>query len=153
MASSIPPPEHFDTTVMIAAGECPPLGVRITALVTGKADFEWIVFRSDAATIRIAEIELEHPAGTGRFCSLGQCVEEMRDNVAIGLSMMGSGPARVKAAEVMSKFDDMVDGTLPFHIEIDDPVGVSYLHGPAKAERVEYKRTWEQVQYFDLRIC
>lgn len=123
-------------------------------LTCGK-DLDRQIIKSDSASIKIKEIDFEIPPLTqkGEINTIEGILRTASKNLQHGqpLRMIDSPEIAQKVGAVISKLNDMADGTfLPFTLLLDDPAGNSFiqnLHAPKVDPHMSvhhYQRTAEQ---------
>ncbi|KAK9817693.1 hypothetical protein WJX72_000744 [[Myrmecia] bisecta] len=163
---------HF-REVVLCSFECPHCGLRNNEvqfagvygeqgikleLTVPRADMKALsrqVVKSDAATVRIPELDLEIPAATQKGTIT--TVEGLLSNAADNLRLLqeerrAADPATAEALDAfLGKLDACISGEQAFTLVLDDPAGNSYVESgaanPADDEQlkiVHYQRTREQ---------
>eukprot|EP01039_Chlorochromonas_danica_P000423 gene423-457_t len=93
------------------------------------------IIKSDSATVRIRELDFEIPANTqkGEINTIEGVLRTAAKNLGLyQAERMAENPmVGQKVAGIILSLSRMADGNeLPFHIELDDPAGNSYLENP-----------------------
>jgi zinc finger protein len=122
--------------------------LRLTAL----PDFERQVVKSDTATVKFIELDVEVPAGKGQLSNVEGLLTTVIDDLAFGQEKRKEEEPEVytKIEEVIAKGRKMLAGeAFPFRVSLDDPAGNSFIapdprDGVGKWEKREYLRTPEQ---------
>lgn len=134
------------------AGNIQPKGTHYELRPTTIDDFQRQVVKSDTATVKFIELDLEVPAGRGQLTN----VEGLLSNIISDLEMHQDArkeqqpEAYLKVAQVIAKGRSMLLGdAFPFRLYVDDPAGNSFIapdlkDGVGKWEKREYVRTAEQ---------
>ncbi|XP_075298467.1 zinc finger protein ZPR1 isoform X2 [Opisthocomus hoazin] len=147
-------------TEIQSAGRIQEQGVRYTLAVTSRQDLNREVVKTDCATARIPELDLEIPA----FSQKGvlTTVEGIIDRAVAGLEQ-DQPVRRATDEEVASKIEEFI-GKLkqlkevhsPFTLIVDDPSGNSFVenpHAPRKDDALvvtHYRRTPQQAAMLGL---
>ncbi len=129
-------------------------GLRLTAL----PDFERQVVKSDTATVKFIELNVEVPAGRGQLTN----VEGLLTNIIDDLES-DQEARKEQAPEVYAKIDEIITkgramlagDAFPFRMYVDDPAGSSFIapdprDGVGKWEKREYLRDAEQNEALGL---
>lgn len=103
--------------------------------ITSSKDLNRQIIKSDSACMRIRELDFEIPANTqkGEINTLEGVLKTAAKNLGLfQADRMAENPEiGMKVAYVISRLTLMADGDfLPFHVELDDPAGNSYLENP-----------------------
>lgn len=134
------------------AGNIQPKGTHYELRPTHIDDFQRQVVKSDTATVKFIELDLEIPPGRGQLTN----VEGLLQNIISDLELHQEArkeqqpEAYLKVAEVIAKGRRMLMGDdFPFRLFVDDPAGNSFIapdlkDGVGKWEKREYLRTPEQ---------
>ena len=146
--------EHCNTqnNEVQAAGTVRPKGTCYELRLTSLADLSRQIIKSDTATVKFVELDLDIPAGRGQLTNVEGLLLSAMDDLEMGQDarksqMPGAYP---KVAEVIAKGRDMLAGcSFPFRLYIDDPAGHSFIapcmrEGVGNWEKREYVRTPEQ---------
>ncbi|KAM7209468.1 zinc finger protein ZPR1 [Naviculisporaceae sp. PSN 640] len=152
--------EHcgFQNNEIQPAGTVQLKGVHYELRLTAMADFERQVVKSDAATVKFIELDVEVPAGRGQLTNVEGLLSTIVDDLE------ADQPARKDAQpEVYAKINDIVTKgramlageAFPFRVSLDDPTGNSFItpdlrDGVGKWEKREYLRTKEQNEALGL---
>ena len=135
-----------------AAGTIQLKGTHYELRLTGLADFARQVVKSDAATIKFIELDLEIPAGRGQLTNVEGLLMTVIDDLELGQDVRKEQSPEVheKIAQIIAKGRAMLRGdAFPFRLYVDDPSGNSFIapdlkDGVGKWEKHEYPRTAEQ---------
>ncbi|KAM5342989.1 hypothetical protein ACJ41O_013955 [Fusarium nematophilum] len=135
-----------------AAGTVQPKGTHYELRLTALADFARQVVKSDTATVKFIELDLEIPAGRGQLTNVEGLLTTVIDDLELGQEARKEQAPEVyvKIAEVVAKGRAMLLGdSFPFRVWVDDPAGNSFIapdlkDGVGKWEKHEYARTAEQ---------
>jgi zinc finger protein len=127
-------------------------GARYELRLTDMADFERSVVKSDTATVKFIELDLEVPAGKGQLTNVEGLLTTIIDDLAYGQEKRKEEQPEVyaKIEEIIAKGRKMLAGeAFPFRVAVDDPAGNSFItpdmrDGVGKWEKREYIRTPEQ---------
>ncbi|PVI02073.1 zinc finger protein-like protein zpr1 [Periconia macrospinosa] len=143
---------HFKNTEVQPAGEIQQRGAKITLRIDNADDLSRQIVKSDTASFRVEDIDLEIPPGRGQLSN----VEGILSMVAQDLEQKQDERKEVmpeiyeKIQGVIASIRDMASGTkVPFKITVDDPAGNSSIEPSpedtaAKYFRHEYPRSPEQ---------
>lgn len=149
---------HFRNSEIQSAGEIQQRGVKYSLKVETADDLSGQIIKSDTATVRIEDIDLEIPPGRGQLTN----VEGILSMVAQDLEQKQEERKQVvpevyeKIQGVIEAIKDMASGQrLPFKLAIDDPAGNSSIEPPTilyagKYSRQEYPRTTAQNEALGL---
>lgn len=135
-----------------AAGTVQPKGTHYELRLTVGDDFQRQVVKSDTATVKFIELDLEIPAGRGQLTNVEGLLMTVIDDLDLGQEARKEQQPEVygKVAEIIVKGRSMLAGTgFPFRLYVDDPAGNSFIapdlkDGVGKWEKREYLRTSEQ---------
>ncbi|PNY25212.1 Zinc finger protein zpr1 [Tolypocladium capitatum] len=146
--------EHCNTqnNEIQAAGTIQPRGTHYELRLTSLPDFSRQVVKSDTATVKFVELDLEIPAGRGRLTNVEGLLSTVMDDLEMGQEARKGQMPEVypKVAEIIAKGRAMLAGdSFPFRFYVDDPAGNSFIapdlkDGVGKWEKREYARTPEQ---------
>lgn len=143
---------HFKNTEVQSAGEIQEHGTKYSLKVNNVDDVKREVVKSDTAIMRIEELDIEIPAGRGKYTQIeGIVMETLKDLQHDQYKRLLEDP------ELFEKLDAIIQllvkislgNSYPFTITLDDPAGNSWIE-PApqddakKIIRTEYARTLEQ---------
>jgi zinc finger protein len=148
----------FQNNEIQAANEIQVKGTRYELRLLGMADFERQVIKSDTATIKFIELDVEVPPGRGQLTNveglLQTILEDLESNQDARKEQLPE--VHVKVQEIIDKGKAMLRGeSFPFRLEVDDPAGNSFIapdprDGVGKWEKREYFRTHEQNELLGL---
>ncbi|ODA81005.1 hypothetical protein RJ55_03966 [Drechmeria coniospora] len=135
-----------------AAGTVQPKGTHYELRLTSVADLSRQVVKSDSATVKFIELDLEIPAGRGQLTNVEGLLRSVVDDLEMGQEARREQmPEQYpKVAEIITKGHAMLAGeSFPFRLFVDDPAGNSFIapdmkDGVGKWEKREYVRTPEQ---------
>ncbi|KAL2265504.1 hypothetical protein VTJ83DRAFT_6604 [Remersonia thermophila] len=127
-------------------------GARYELRLFGADDFQRTVVKSDTATVKFIELDVEIPAGKGQLTNVEGLLTTVIDDLEYGQEKRKEEQPEVyaKVAEIISKGRKMLEGeSFPFRVAVDDPAGNSFIapdprDGVGKWEKREYLRTREQ---------
>lgn len=127
-------------------------GARYELRLTSLEDFQRQVIKSDTATVKFIELDVEIPAGKGRLSNVEGLLSSIVDDLALGQEQRKEEAPKVyaKVEEIITKGRKMLAGdAFPFRVAVDDPAGNSFIvpdphDGVGKWEKREYLRTPEQ---------
>jgi zinc finger protein len=143
---------HFKNSEVQPAGEIQQRGVKFSLKVETADDLNRQIIKSDTATFRVEEIDLEIPPGRGQLTN----VEGILAMVAQDLEQKQEERKQVvpevyeQLQGVIANIKQLSNGEkLPFKVTMDDPAGNSSIEPPTvlsagKYSRNEYPRTAAQ---------
>jgi zinc finger protein len=134
------------------AGTIQPKGTHYELRLTVLDDFSRQVVKSDSATVKFIEIDLEIPAGRGQLTNVEGLLSGVVEDLEMGQEARKEQTPEIfdKVAAIIKKSKAMLAGeSFPFRVYIDDPAGNSFIapdlkDGVGKWEKHEYARTPEQ---------
>ncbi|KAF7542652.1 hypothetical protein G7Z17_g11395 [Cylindrodendrum hubeiense] len=135
-----------------AAGTVQPKGTHYELRLTALGDFGRQVVKSDTATVKFIELDLEIPAGRGQLTNVEGLLSTVMEDLEMGQEARKEQTPELypKIAEIITKGRAMLAGeSFPFRLYIDDPAGNSFIapdlkDGVGKWEKHEFARTPEQ---------
>ncbi|KAL2160394.1 hypothetical protein VTH06DRAFT_1567 [Thermothelomyces fergusii] len=127
-------------------------GARYELRLMSMDDFQRQVIKSDTATVKFIELDVEIPAGKGRLSNVEGLLSSIVDDLALDQEKRKEEAPEVyaKIEEIIAKGRKMLSGdAFPFRVAVDDPAGNSFIvpdprDGVGKWEKREYLRTPEQ---------
>ena len=127
-------------------------GAHYELRLTAMADFERQVVKSDTATVKFIELDVEVPAGKGQLTNVEGLLTTIIDDLAFDQEKRKEQDPEVaaKVGEIITKGRQMLAGEgFPFRVSVDDPAGNSFIapdprDGVGKWEKREFLRTPEQ---------
>ncbi|KAG7662439.1 ZPR1 [[Candida] subhashii] len=137
-------------------------GARYVFKVENKKDFNRQVVKSESATVRFAELDIEIPPKKGQFINIEGLLQEMIED------LQGDQPERkqvqpelyAKIEQVIARINSYLNAepnTLPLTVSVDDPAGNSWIEylpeeqaSQHKWAMYEYNRTAEQNVFLGL---
>ena len=139
----------FKDVEIKGGGAVPPQGTSHTLLVTPESaaeDMRRDVLKSDSAGLCIPDIELEMEPGSlgGLYTTVEGLLGTMKDRIvesnplahAVGDSSGDAGaPARFR--DFLERFDAICAGTVPFTLQLRDPMANSWVYSPWDDEASE----------------
>ncbi|KAL2192414.1 ZPR1 zinc-finger domain-containing protein [Corynascus similis CBS 632.67] len=142
----------FSNNEIQPAGTFQLKGVHYELRLTAMPDFERQVIKSDTATVKFIELDVEVPAGKGQLSNVEGLLTTIVDDLAFGQEKRKDEAPEVyaKVEEIIAKGRRMLAGeAFPFRVYVDDPAGNSFIapdprDGVGKWEKREYLRTPEQ---------
>ncbi|OLN92002.1 Zinc finger protein ZPR1 [Colletotrichum chlorophyti] len=142
----------FANSEVQPAGSIQPKGTYYELRLTAMEDFARQVVKSDTATVKFIELDLEVPAGKGQLTNVEGLLSTIINDLEFGQEARKEQMPEVypKIAEIIQKGRAMLDGnSFPFRVTVDDPAGNSFItpdlkDGVGKWEKHEYIRTPEQ---------
>ncbi|KAL7624143.1 nucleolar zinc-finger protein [Parahypoxylon ruwenzoriense] len=148
----------FHNSEIQSAGTIQPKGSSYLLRLTDMPDFERQVVKSDTATVKIIELDLEVPAGRGQLTNVEGILTTIIDDLELGQEARKEQAPQVytKIDEIIKKGRAMLAGeAFPFRLSVDDPAGNSWItpnvrDGVGKWEKREYVRTPEQNEALGL---
>jgi zinc finger protein len=134
------------------AGTIQPKGTHYELRLTALEDFSRQVVKSDTATVKFIEMDLEIPAGRGQLTNVEGLLTTVMDDLEMGQEARKEQLPEIhdKIVEIISKGKAMLAGdAFPFRLYVDDPAGNSFIapdlkDGVGKWEKREFSRTPEQ---------
>lgn len=148
----------FQNNEIQAANQVQPKGTRYELRLFDMADFERQVVKSDTATVKFIELDVEVPPGRGQLTNIEGLLTTVIDDLE-----SNQDARREQQPEIAAKVQDIIDKgramlagqTFPFRVAIDDPAGNSFIapdprDGVGKWEKREYFRTAEQNEMLGL---
>ncbi|KAM4060105.1 ZPR1 zinc-finger domain-containing protein [Hirsutella rhossiliensis] len=146
--------EHCNTqnNEIQAAGTVQPKGTHYELRLTSLDDFGRQVVKSDSATVKFIELDLEIPAGRGQLTNVEGLLTSVVDDLELGQEARKEQMPEhfPKVAEIITRARAMLAGdAFPFRFYVDDPAGNSFIapdlkDGVGKWEKREFARTPEQ---------
>lgn len=123
------------------SGEVPPFARKITlsvSLATAQADLRRDLFKSDTCGVRIPELDLELTYGTlgGVYTTVEGLLEKIYEHLSGICSFTDSDEdyaARMK--QLLSDLAALREGCKEFVLELDDPLGFSFLQNPCHPDK------------------
>lgn len=148
----------FRNSEIQAAAQIAEKGSRYIFKIETQEDFSRQLVKSETATCRFAELDIEIPPARGQLTNIEGLLTEMIDNLTMDQeARKESQPELYKQVdEFLTKVKACLEGqNLPLTFSVDDPAGnswVEYLPGqPAhKWSMYEYNRTAEQNVFLGL---
>ncbi|EXF81156.1 ZPR1 zinc-finger domain-containing protein [Colletotrichum fioriniae PJ7] len=142
----------FANSEVQPAGSIQPKGTHYELRLTAMEDFARQVVKSDTATVKFIELDLEVPAGKGQLTNVEGLLSTIINDLDFGQEARKEQMPEVypKIAEIIEKGRAMLDGSsFPFRVTVDDPAGNSFItpdlkDGVGKWEKHEYLRSAEQ---------
>ncbi|KAG6030532.1 hypothetical protein E4U41_007803 [Claviceps citrina] len=143
---------HTQNNEIQAAGTVQPKGTHYELRLTALEDFSRQVVKSDTATVKFIELDLEIPPGRGQLTNVEGLLSTAMDDLEMGQEARKEDSAELhgQIAEIITKGRAMLAGdAFPFRLFVDDPAGNSFIapdlkDGVGKWEKREYARTTEQ---------
>ncbi|KAM7200922.1 zinc finger protein ZPR1 [Rhypophila sp. PSN 637] len=152
--------EHcgFQNNEIQPAGTIQLKGVHYELRLRDMADFGRQVVKSDAATVKFIELDVEVPAGRGQLTNVEGLLRTIVDDLEADQEARKESQPEVyaKIDDIVKKGRAMLAGeAFPFRVSLDDPTGNSFispdLHdGVGKWSKREYLRTKEQNEALGL---
>ncbi|KAF4510950.1 hypothetical protein G6O67_002794 [Ophiocordyceps sinensis] len=146
--------EHCNTqnNEIQAAGTVQPKGTHYELRLTSLPDFSRQVVKSDSATVKFIELDLEIPAGRGQLTNAEGLLTTVVDDLEMGQEARKEQmPEHYPVvAETITRARAMLAGdAFPFRFFVDDPAGNSFIapdlkDGVGKWEKREFVRTPEK---------
>ncbi|RCI11764.1 hypothetical protein L249_7148 [Ophiocordyceps polyrhachis-furcata BCC 54312] len=143
---------HAQNNEIQAAGAVQPKGVHYELRLTSVGDLSRQVVKSDTATVKFIELDLEIPAGRGQLTNVEGLLSTAVDDLEMGQEARKEQAPEVhdKIADIVTKARAMLSGDgFPFRLYVDDPAGNSFISpdvkdGAGKWQKREYSRSAEQ---------
>ncbi|KAI8052023.1 ZPR1 zinc-finger domain-containing protein [Syncephalis plumigaleata] len=151
---------HWRNSEIQSAGQIQVYGIKITSKLSTKEDLNRQLVKSDSATVKFVELDLEIPA-TSRRGAL-TTVEGVISTVIADLSEQQpvrkhtDTPAYLKIESILSHLQKYIEGKESFTLIIDDPAGNSYVENPfipnddPNMKMVFYQRSSAQNEFLGL---
>ncbi|CAN8104437.1 unnamed protein product [Discula destructiva] len=148
----------FHNNEIQAAGSVQPKGTHYELRLTVPADFSRQIVKSDSATVKFIELDLEIPAGKGQLSNIEGLLSTVVDDLELGQDARKEQLPELfpKVAEIITKARAMLAGdAFPFRVYVDDPAGNSWIQpdprdGVGKWSKRDYERTTEQNEALGL---
>mmetsp|Transcript_21521 Transcript_21521/g.25008 ORF Transcript_21521/g.25008 Transcript_21521/m.25008 type:complete len:456 (+) Transcript_21521:45-1412(+) len=156
----------FKSTEIKSGGAVSPHGLRLSLHVEREDDLKRDVLKSDSASLRIPEIELELAPGTlgGFFSTVEGTLTQIKEQLAsLPQAQFAEGDSSAvndeqsghTLAHFISSIDDCISLKRPFTVILDDPLANVYIQNPkahlpppenvdTQLTSEEYTRTFEQ---------
>lgn len=148
----------FRNNEIQAANQIQVKGSRYELRLFDIADFERQVVKSDTATVKFIELDVEVPPGRGQLTNVEGLLTTIIDDLQSNQDARREQQPEVaeKVQEIIDKGRAMLAGeAFPFRVAIDDPAGNSFIapdmrDGVGKWEKREYLRSHEQNEFLGL---
>lgn len=167
----------FKDNEIKAGGAVPQCGTSVTLTVTNEVDMKRDVLKSDTTAVFIPEIDLELQCGTlgGLFTTIEGLLVKIQKNLTENHPFYSGDSSTLNHADEGNEFtasnskykqfldslEDLVKArTLPFTIELRDPMGNSFISARLGAflppemdqnlKMVSFVRTWDENEDFGL---
>lgn len=150
----------FKNSEIQPAAEIAEKGLRYVFKVEQKADFNRQVVKSETATCRFHELDIEIPPKTGKLSNVEGILTDMVEDLELDQPARKTAQPEIhdKIAEVIEKIKSYIEaapGALPLTFSVDDPAGNSWVEyvpdQPAHQWLMyEYNRTAEQNVFLGL---
>ncbi|PNS14738.1 hypothetical protein CAC42_1760 [Sphaceloma murrayae] len=142
----------FKNSEIQSAGEIQERGAKYIFKVENEADLQRQVVKGDTCTFKVEDIDLEIPAGKGRYTNIEGLLSSVRDDLASHQEARMEQMPEVgqQVATVIRKLSDMIDGkSFPFTVSADDYSGNSWIEpaprdASGKYNKTQYNRTADQ---------
>lgn len=142
----------FKNSEIQSAGQIQERGAKYTLKVENEQDLQRQVVKGDTCVFKVEDIDLEIPAGKGRYSNIEGLVSSVRDDLAShqDARMQQMPEVGQQVAGVIRKLTDMIDGnSFPFTVSADDPSGNSWIEpsptdAAGKYNKSQYDRTSAQ---------
>ncbi|KAL2759629.1 hypothetical protein ACRALDRAFT_2095849 [Sodiomyces alcalophilus JCM 7366] len=140
------------------AGTIQPKGTHYELRLTAMPDFARQVIKSDTATVKFIELDIEVPPGKGQLTNVEGLLTNIVEDLQFGQEARKDDAPEVheKISAVIDKGKAMLAGdAFPFRVTVDDPAGNSFItpdlkDGVGKWEKHEYLRTPAQNEALGL---
>eukprot|EP00834_Sanchytrium_tribonematis_P002411 NODE_74_length_24438_cov_0.900283.p4 type:complete len:419 gc:universal NODE_74_length_24438_cov_0.900283:18479-17223(-) len=145
-----------------SAGAISEKGRKIVLKVVDMDDLSRDILKSETSSISIPDIDLELGSGTlgGKFTTIEGLLDEIKTELS-GKTPFTQGDGALNDRKVLfgkflQKLDDLIAMKQSWTLELDDPMGNSYiqnLYAPdpdPNLEIIEYERTQEQNDFFGI---
>uniref|UniRef100_L2GEG7 Zinc finger protein zpr1 n=1 Tax=Colletotrichum fructicola (strain Nara gc5) TaxID=1213859 RepID=L2GEG7_COLFN len=120
----------FANSEVQPAGSIQPKGTYYELRLTAMEDFARQVVKSDTATVKFIELDLEVPAGKGQLTNVEGLLSTIINDLEFGQEARKEQMPEVypKIAEIIAKGRAMLEGSsFPFRVTVDDPAGNSFI--------------------------
>ena len=145
----------YRTNEVHATGPFTGHGTRSILHVKEPLDMTRSLLKSETCTLRIPELELELGAGTlgSRFTTVEGIVDAIAEELAANPFIVGDSAESAQQQrfkKLVEGLHKIRDGTVPFTIDMDDPMSNSHIQNPLAPEPdpqltvQEYPLTWKQ---------
>lgn len=151
----------FRNNELQSAGAFNEKGQTVSCSVAGKEDLDRQLVRSDFASVKLEELDLEIPANRrrGLLTTIEGILANVIDDLAAAqpLRKVQDPEVHDKIEAIINKLEGYKEGKEPFTISIDDPSGNSYIENrclPAKDPKLNvrwYVRNAEQNAFLGLQ--
>lgn len=149
---------HFQNTEVQPAGEIQQRGTRYVFNLDRLLDLDRQIVKSDAAVVRIENLDIEVPAGRGKLTNIEGIVSEICNNIQKDQEQRKRDDVNIyeKLQSIVLSLEKMLNGiSFPFTISLDDPTGNSWIEplpddSSRKHIRSEYDRTPRQNEALGL---
>ncbi|GAO16546.1 uncharacterized protein UV8b_06178 [Ustilaginoidea virens] len=143
---------HTQNNEIQAAGTVQPKGTHYELRLTSLEDLSRQVVKSDTASTKFIEMDLEIPPGRGQLTNVEGLLTTVVDDLDMGQAARKEQAPEVhgRIADVIARGRSMLAGdAFPFRLYVDDPAGNSFIapdlkDGVGKWEKREYVRSPEQ---------
>eukprot|EP00026_Physarum_polycephalum_P007996 Phypoly_transcript_08069.p1 GENE.Phypoly_transcript_08069~~Phypoly_transcript_08069.p1 ORF type:complete len:451 (+),score=60.53 Phypoly_transcript_08069:141-1493(+) len=145
----LPESYHYD---YLERTDIPPFGSRITIFVTSPRDLKRNIIKSDSAYLHIPAAEVEQPAGTGRYSTIGGLL----DDVITSLENSSAFAPSAVMQTCINRLFELKSGNKPFKIILNDPLSGSEVEEWMSDELTgkvfieKYPRTWDDMVEYGL---
>ncbi|EGW34717.1 zinc-finger protein ZPR1 [Spathaspora passalidarum NRRL Y-27907] len=151
---------HFKNSEIQPAAQIAEKGSRYVFKVENKQDFNRQIVKSETATVRFTELDIEIPPKKGQLINVEGILQEMIEDLESDQPERQKVQPEIyeKINQVIAKIKSFIEAepnTLPLTVTIDDPAGnswVEYVPGSEehKWSMYEYNRTAEQNVFLGL---
>ena len=131
---------HFKNNEVQPAGEMQEQGSRYTFHVSERDDLERQIVKSDTAMMKIEDLDIEIPAGRGRFTNVEGVVREVSKDLEAGQAERQKSDPEVfeKIQAIVNDLGDLVEKA-NFTVSLDDPAGNSWIEPLPKGSEPKEK--------------
>ncbi|KAH3766532.1 nucleolar zincfinger protein [Pelomyxa schiedti] len=122
----------YRTNEVKCGGAISPKGRKLTLQVRGKADLDRSFLKSDTASLRIPEVDLELGEGSlgGKFTTVEGILTDILtqlENLPFVGGDSAEAPTRARMQSLLASMKEFRDGTAPFTLIVDDPLANSHI--------------------------
>ncbi|RLV90786.1 Zinc finger protein ZPR1 [Spathaspora sp. JA1] len=153
---------HFKNSEIQPAAQIAEKGSRYVFKVETKSDFNRQIVKSETATVRFTELDIEIPPKKGQLINVEGILQEMIEDLESDQPQRQTVQPEIyeKINQVITRIKSFIEAepnTLPLTVTIDDPAGnswIEYLPGQEESQHkwsmYEYNRTAEQNVFLGL---
>ena len=134
---------HLQNTEIQSAGEIQALGSRYTFKLQTPVDLQRQIVKSDTASFRINDLDIEMPPGRGKLTNVEGMISGILSDLELGLNdrWEQDPETAAKLTPIVDKLKAMTSGeSFPFSISLDDPAGNSSVEPSPQDTSSSYTR-------------